>query len=1109
MMSLSNVSGGAAASGYYKAEGYYIAGSPEADAAASWFGKAAEHLVAEGQTEFAGRVDDKSFSDMLEGYAPPTEKDADGNWKEGQTLGRHVDGERQHRPGLDLTFSASKSVSIMALVVGDERVTAAHDAAVKSAMAYVEDRFVATRRDVGGEIQSVPGKMIAGLFRHDTSRALDPQLHTHAVIQNMVLGEDGKWTALSNEQIYRNKMLIGAIYRNELAQNLEKVGYEVDRIGKDGITEIRGVPRELMNGFSKRRQEIEAALDARGAEHGAVNSALAALATRQGKHNGIDRGELQEAWAKEAQGFGFNLKALRNIRDDAMLSKAVQLPGATRGLEAPATPAELGNKAVEFAIQHISERAAVYSRDDILKTALNSTRAARIEHIERAMQEKEENGRLVSVHVHEWKDVQEKGGTKGGILKDFGAAPYQNNPTNKASFYVTVQTAGSEHTIWGVDLQRAIAVAEVQKGDSIYLSRVADRDVAVTDAGGNTIDAKRNDWNVTKADPTDRTFREKTNVRLYTDDATLAAERRVLQEFRTGRAEGGVSFAPRLRKDGSLKQTGEATLRQRVNETTLTEGQKDAVTNGLTGTGRYRGVQGYAGTGKTYMLDTLRGYAEKAGYSVEGAAPTNRAVEQLAEAIPNSTTTAMLRINAANDKLGDKSKSILVIDEAAMVSTSDMRDIMAAANRANYARVILVGDVKQLDAVSAGSPFAQLQKAGLPTALMADIQRQRDDTARAAVLHAIKGEVKAAFDNISRISTPAPNQLLPSAVAASWLALRSSERDQTGIVVLTNHVREKVNAEIRDALKDERRIAPQDVRQSVLQPLNLTGAEAKEVGSYKTGDVVVPLRDYKTEGLQRGGVYVVEGKSERSQTLILRPETGGDAIRFGLAKDPKAPPALAAYEPRERDFSRGDQVKFGITDKEAGMANGARGTIEAIDERQITVRLQGGKSVNLPSEGMAARGMDHAYAATAHDFQGSSVDRIIVGMSATETLSTQKSFYVNISRARDSVHLVTTDVAKLAETIEKNSGDRPTALDAYSQKQLDEARAEKPAVGTKDQLQQSQAPSPTRAFKDLDGVLAHQASKALDTIREREAPDIAGALKEIEQMQKVKEGPVR
>ena len=117
------------------------------------------------------------------------------------------------------------------------------------------------------------------MFRHDTSRALDPQLHTHAVIQNMVLGADGKWTALTNEALYENKMLLGSIYRNGLARELTELGYRIDRVGPHGIVEIRDVPRELMQGFSKRRQEIEAALKDRGAGPTAKDSALAALAT--------------------------------------------------------------------------------------------------------------------------------------------------------------------------------------------------------------------------------------------------------------------------------------------------------------------------------------------------------------------------------------------------------------------------------------------------------------------------------------------------------------------------------------------------------------------------------------------------------------------------------------------------------------------------------------------------------------------------------------------------------------------------------------------------------------------------------------------------------------
>ena len=132
MMSVSNVSAGAAASNYYKEEGYYKSDSPEAEHIASWFGKAAE------DAGFKGFVDDKQFAQLLDGQAP-----------DGKLMGRYADGERQHRPGLDLTFSASKSASVAALVIGDSRIIEAHDAAVRTAMGVAEERYIKTR---------VPGK---------------------------------------------------------------------------------------------------------------------------------------------------------------------------------------------------------------------------------------------------------------------------------------------------------------------------------------------------------------------------------------------------------------------------------------------------------------------------------------------------------------------------------------------------------------------------------------------------------------------------------------------------------------------------------------------------------------------------------------------------------------------------------------------------------------------------------------------------------------------------------------------------------------------------------------------------------------------------------------
>ena len=107
-------------------------------------------------------------------------------------------------------------------------------------------------------------KAVISTFRHDTSRNLDPALHTHSVIANMLLGTDGKWRTMANERLYASKMLLGALYRSELAGELMRLGYRVEKTHSDGRFEIGGVSREVVEAFSTRRAEIEAAMESRG-----------------------------------------------------------------------------------------------------------------------------------------------------------------------------------------------------------------------------------------------------------------------------------------------------------------------------------------------------------------------------------------------------------------------------------------------------------------------------------------------------------------------------------------------------------------------------------------------------------------------------------------------------------------------------------------------------------------------------------------------------------------------------------------------------------------------------------------------------------------------------
>lgn len=1008
MLSVSNVSGGAAASGYYKTEGYYKAGSPEAEAAAQWHGKAAEALAIAGRQEFQGTVDDGVFTDVLDGRAPSLERDEKGNWKDDKELGRWVDGERQHRPGIDLTFSAAKSVSVMALVAKDDRIVAAHDAAVKAAVTYVEENMVSTRRqNSAGEMEVVEGgKIIAGLFRHDTSRSLDPQLHTHAVIANMVLNPDGKWSSLRNDEIFKGKMLAGEIYRSELAANLRDLGYTVERRGKNAIPEIVGVSEKLLDTFSKRSAAIDAALERRGLEDTPENRALAALATREAKSGNLDRDQLQREWSVEAARAGQSIHELGMLKDQATFRKTLELPGVTR-VEGIVPHAERqASEALSFAVAHLSERQSVYSRDDILRTVLQRVDRVRLDHVEQAIK----------------------------VARDSGA---------------------------------------------------------LLDAGRNG------------------------RKQVFTDKETLATEREVIREYRLGRNDTKID----LPSYGTSRMSGEASLTKMLSRTTLTEGQQDAVTTALTGTSRFVGVQGYAGTGKTFMVETLNKYAERAGYQLDGLAPSGRAVEALKEAIPTATTLQswLVQIRAGGTPgAEDKSKRILVVDEAGMIPSRDILDLMRFANAQGYARVVLVGDVKQLDAVEAGQPFQQLQRAGMPTAIMADIQRQRTEAGREAVLHAIKGEIKEAMGKIDRVSELQDGESLSAGVASRWLGLMQHDRDRTGIVVLTNAVRKEINEQIRDGLKAEMRIGAEDVELHGLRPLGLTRAAAADARSYDRGNVIVADETLKKEGLERGVFYTVTATDIRKNTITVTGPEDGDAKTIALRQDGRTAAHLRSYEAVTTEFSVRERVRFTLSDKDHGLINGARGIIDKIDNDRVIVKLNDGRKMELPTSSLAARGMDHAYASTAHDFQGSTVDRIIIGMSSTEQMSNQKSFYVDISRVREEATLITNDVAGLTKRIEQNSGDRPTALDSWLSAQRDERERQIKAQQTaKDGGDKAQDQSQAQA-KEMD-----EARKAALTKEERDAftsirPERTDAERDRtvqdlaeRQKQKVMEGPQR
>ena len=228
------------------------------------------------------------------------------------------------------------------------------------------------------------------------------------------------------------------------------------------------------------------------------------------------------------------------------------------------------------------------------------------------------------------------------------------------------------------------------------------------------------------------------------------------------------------------------------------------------------GVQGYAGTGKTTMLNRMRSLAEKQGYHVTGLAPSASAARTLEReaGIESETLQRFVTRHAgiAEGRGTDKGvrnlrsvykRALLVVDESSLASTEQMRDLLRIATSLRAARVVLVGDQKQLDGVEAGTPFAQLQKAGMQTAVMDEIVRQRDAELKEAVRAGLAGEVKTAFERLGERVSEVTRDHLGADVAERWLERRPEERERTGVIAPTRALRDDINERIRARLIEE------------------------------------------------------------------------------------------------------------------------------------------------------------------------------------------------------------------------------------------------------------------------------------------------------------------
>lgn len=470
------------------------------------------------------------------------------------------------------------------------------------------------------------------------------------------------------------------------------------------------------------------------------------------------------------------------------------------------------------------------------------------------------------------------------------------------------------------------------------------------------------------------------------------------------------------------------TVDQRINDAAerhlgfrLNNSQHQAVRSLLTTPDQIMGVQGFAGVGKTTTLKALKAVLEEGGYEVRGVSPQGQPAKLLAEAgIKSSTLQKFLGSNERPS--AGATPRCYFLDEASLSDTKGMNEFLKRLRPVD--RMFEVGDIKQHFAVNAGAPFKQHQQEGMFTAVIDDIQRQKDPGLKKVVELFAKGKPREATELLikqGRVKEIEDPQERIKAIAKDYAA------SPNAIVVCPRNVeREEANQQIHSALQELGIVSQEDHPTTIYAARDVSGAARKVAASYRIGDQLRYNTGSKEIGI-RAGEYreVINVDVERNRLTVM--DDAGQTFTY----DPKRLQGVAVYRKEERQFSVGDRVQFRAPFPEKRITTGEMAYVEKIDGDRFTFRMDDEKQKRVTFELPDYRHIDHGYAATSQGAQGLQAYRSILNASAYESkqILNERTGYVAESRAQHDVTIYTDSIKDLPYALARTS-DKEIALDA-------------------------------------------------------------------------------
>lgn len=434
-------------------------------------------------------------------------------------------------------------------------------------------------------------------------------------------------------------------------------------------------------------------------------------------------------------------------------------------------------------------------------------------------------------------------------------------------------------------------------------------------------------------------------------------------------------------------------------ELNLTNGQKDALVTSLKTKDQFIAWQGVAGAGKTYAMDILREIATDQGFKIKGFAPSAEAAQTLEKdsSIPSRTVTSLL-VKEEPKIFNHGNKEIWIVDEAGLLCARDCEKLMEKATYQN-ARVIFVGDTKQMSAIEAGNPFKLMQVKGIEIARLNESIRQKENNLKTSVDLISKDKIHDGLNKISKDIIEIQDSLKKfEFIKHKYTNLSPQEQEKTLVLASTNDERKQITDLIRTDLINKKQIKDQITITQLVQK-NMTLQESKSALNYQVGDVLVFYKDNKQDRLWKNTQYVVREIDIKKQILLLNEDIteSNKSVRFSPLKG-----GFSSYEMKKIPIATGDKVRCTKNDNLFKIRNGQDFIITSTKNNQVKIKSKSGREISFSTNNPLH--LDHNYVNTVYSSQGKTCDRVII---AGNKSFGKEMLYVALSRAKYEATVVT------------------------------------------------------------------------------------------------------